>query len=247
MFSFGKKPKPPHISAVIVAAGSASRMEGIDKQQMVIDEIPVVVRSIAQFDSCPMITEIVVVCREEQIADYYTLVREYALDKVVSVVKGGGHRQASVFSGIEACSKDAAFYAIHDGARPLVTPWEIEQCVAAALDLGAAAVGTPVKDTIKVCDGDGFIRATPNREELRAIATPQIFAAGLYREAMDLAIRNRCVYTDDCQLVERTGYKVFISPGSYENIKITTPEDIALAQAILLYREQGVNQWQTFE
>lgn len=237
MFSRRKKSTPPWISAVIVAAGTSSRMEGIDKQQALLQEIPVVVRSIILFQECPMISEIVLVCREEQIADYYRLLQDYELSKVTSVVKGGAQRQDSVFGGIAACSEAVDFYAIHDGARPLATRYEIEQCIAAALEFGAAAVGTPVKDTIKVCGADGFIQSTPNREQLFAIQTPQIFAAPLYREAMARAVESHCVYTDDCQLVERTGNRVFVSPGSYQNIKITTPEDIAVAQAILQCRE----------
>lgn len=244
---FNKKPKDPLISAVIVAAGESIRMEGIDKQQVEIDDVPVVVRSISVFDECPLITEIVVVCREGYIAAYYDLVREYGLGKVSSVVKGGPERQDSVFNGIGACDPETEYYAIHDGARPLVSLWEIEQCVAAAREFGAAAVGTPVKDTIKVCGEDGFIRSTPNRAELWSMATPQIFAAGLYREAMELARRDGRLYTDDCQLVERTGRRVYISQGSYENIKITTPEDIAHAQAILSFREEGASQWLGFE
>lgn len=244
---FQRKPPPPLISAVIVAAGSASRMGGIDKQQVLLEGVPVVVHSIGQFEQCPIIGEIVVVCREEQIAAYYRLVQEYDLQKVASVVKGGAHRQESVFNGIEACAPHTDFYAIHDGARPLVSRWEIEQCVAAALACGAAAVGTRVKDTIKICAEDGFILSTPAREQLVAVGTPQIFAAELYREAMEQAKNNHCLYTDDCQLVERTGSRVAIAPGSYENIKITTPEDLALAQAILHYRAQGGAEWQDFE
>lgn len=247
LFSFREKPPRPFLSAVIVAAGEGARMEGIDKQQVRIDELPVVVRSISIYNDCPLVSEIVVVCREGHIADYYDLVREYGLGKVASVVGGGAERQDSVFHGVEATNGDAEFFAIHDGARPLAAPWEIEQCIAAAFDLGAAAVGTPVKDTIKVRGEDGFIRSTPDRRALWAIATPQVFAAPLYREAMALARRERAVYTDDCQLVERTGRKVFISPGSYENIKITTPEDIALAQAILRFREEGAARWLDFE
>lgn len=243
MFFKKKKPRPPFISAVIVAAGGATRMEGIDKQQVLLRELPVVVHSMLLFQECPMISELVLVCREEQIADYYRLVQDYELSKVATVVKGGAQRQDSVFGGIGACSEDADFYAIHDGARPLVTAMEVEQCIASALSYGAAAVGTPVKDTIKVRGEDGFIQSTPNREQLFAIQTPQIFAAPLYREAMSRAMESHCVYTDDCQLVERTGNRVFISLGSYENIKITTPEDLVLAGAILDFREGGSYPW----
>jgi 2-C-methyl-D-erythritol 4-phosphate cytidylyltransferase len=247
MSLFRKKEKPAFLSAVIVAAGSGSRMEGVDKQRAVIGEIPGVVRSIAMFEACPRVQEIVVVCRPEHIAAYFDLVRDFGLAKVVSVVEGGKERQDSVFRGVEACSPDAQYYAIHDGARPLVTEEEILRCIDAAVKHGAATVATTVKDTIKLCGEDGFIRSTLNRAELRSVATPQIFEAQLYREAMKQARESHCLYTDDCQLVERIGRRVFLSPGSYENIKITTPEDLALAEAILAYREGGVLPWQPYE
>lgn len=235
-----KPPPPPRIAAVVVAAGAANRMGGIDKQFVPLGGVPVVARSIAMFEDSPWITEIVVVCRREQIPDYYRLVQDYAFEKVATVAAGGSTRQESVFSGVEACSDAAAFYAIHDGARPLVSHWEIEQCIQAAMACGAAATGTPVKDTIKVVGEDGLIQSTPNRRQLAAVATPQVFAADRYRQAMQHARKTRCSYTDDCQLLEQQGYPVAVSPGSYENIKITTPEDLVLAKAILLYREQGV-------
>lgn len=242
-----KNEPPPVISAVVVAAGASSRMNGVDKQQALIDAAPVIAHSIGAFEECPAIGEIIVVCRRESIPDVYRLVQEYQMDKVASVVAGGAHRQESVFQGIAACRPDAAYYAIHDGARPLVTQEEIAQCVDAALQYGAAAVGTPVKETIKVCGEDGFVQSTPDRDRLMAVGTPQIFAAGLYREAMERAKQNHCLYTDDCQLLERCGRRVYISPGSYQNIKITTPEDIAVARAILAYRNQEGEPWQTSE
>lgn len=245
MFFFQKKPPRPYLSAVIVAAGSASRMGGLDKQLLPLGEIPVVVHSIGRFQECPLVDEIVVVCRGDQIPVYYDLVRDYGLDKVSTVVAGGTHRQQSVLRGIEACSGEAEYFAIHDGARPLVTPEEIRLCAEAAVEYGAAAVGAPVKDTIKRSGPDRLIRDTPDRRDLYAIQTPQIFEAGLYRSAVDLAERTHALYTDDCQLVEKTGRPVYISPGGYQNIKITTPEDIAVAQAILRYREEGMEQWQT--
>lgn len=247
MFSIGRKKQPPFVSAVIVAAGSSTRMGGIDKQQVPVADIPVLVHSIARFEQHPAVGEIILVCRGELVADYYRLVQEFELAKVARVVAGGEYRQASVFQGIAACSEHAAFYAVHDGARPLVTEREISRCLEAAMQFGAAAVGAPVKDTIKVCDSEGFIESTPDRERLVAIQTPQIFAAPLYREAMDRAIRSHCVYTDDCQLVERCGHRVFVSPGSYENIKITTPEDIAVAETFLSFRELGGAPWQISE
>jgi len=247
MFFFREKPRRPFLSAVVVAAGSASRMSGVDKQQIMIDEVPVVVRSLEQFNNCPDVDEIVLVCREEALAEYYALVRDYALDKVVSVVKGGEQRQHSVFSGIAACSEQAEYYAIHDGARPLVTAEVIRDCIDAAVEYGAAAAGVRAKDTHKICDDGGFIRSTPDRDSLYAIQTPQIFEAELYRRAMEKARAAGRVYSDDCQLVEQADHPVFVAPGSYENIKITTPEDVAMAQAILRCREEGADRWTPFE
>lgn len=232
-----KKEAPVFVSAVVAAAGTASRMNGEDKQMAELGGIPVVARSIGALCACPRVAEVVVVCREEQIADYYDLVRYYGFGKVASVVSGGEHRQDSVFAGIRACRSEAGYYAVHDGARPLVLPDEIERCIDAAIAAKAAAVGVPVKDTIKVCGENGVIISTPSRDTLWAVQTPQIFEAELYRRAMEAALRGGKRYTDDCQLVEAIGHKVVISPGSYENIKITTQADIAVAGAILAFRD----------
>jgi len=239
---FGKKKKTvPFISAVIAAAGEGRRMGGIDKQQvMLLDGMPVIAHSIRQFQECPRIAEIIVVCQEENVADYYHIIRDFDLDKVASVVAGGEERQSSVFAGISACNPDADFYAVHDGARPLVLLEIIESCISEAIKHGAAAVGVPVKDTIKIEGKTGFINSTVDRSTLRAIQTPQIFEAKAYHRAMSLAKSRGHTYTDDCQLMEHAGKDVFIAPGSYDNIKITTPEDIAHANAILSYRMGGL-------
>lgn len=239
MALFRKKDKAPplFVSAVIVAAGAAQRMGGVDKQQLMLGELPVVVRSVVQFCLSPRISEVVLVCRQEEIGDYLHMVQDFQLDKVSSVVAGGCQRQDSVFAGIAACSSQADFFAIHDGARPLILPEQIEGCITDALAYGAAAVGVPVKNTIKVRNNEGFISSTPDRASLWSIQTPQIFDAALYKNAMAQAKHNGRSYTDDCQLVEHMGHSVFISEGSYENIKITTPEDVILAHAILAWRE----------
>jgi len=246
---FGRRKKAPatYISTVIAAAGMSSRMNGIDKQQAPIDEVPVVIRTLAAFEACPRIDEVILVCREEMIPEYYSLIQEHMLRKVISVVGGGPTRQDSVFLGIRACNPAATHYAIHDGARPLVEGSVIDSCIDAALAYGAAAAGIPVRDTIKVRDEAGFVATTPPRAQLIAIQTPQIFEAGLYRAAMAAAQRQGRIYTDDCQLIEHAGKPVYISPGSSENIKITTPEDLAIAQAVLKYREEGPDQWMLFE
>jgi 2-C-methyl-D-erythritol 4-phosphate cytidylyltransferase len=239
MSLFGKKKEPPFVAAVVVAAGGGARMAGIDKQLFELGGVPVVARSLAALSACPRIREIVLVCRREQLADYYDLVKLFGFDKVKTVIKGGEQRQQSVAAGIAACSEEAAFYAIHDGARPLVLPQDIESCIDLAYETGAAAVAVSVTDTIKICDERGAVIQTPNRERLWAVQTPQIFEAGLYRRALESATSAGHFYTDDCQLVENAGHTVVMSPGSHGNIKITRPEDIAIAEAILEFREMG--------
>lgn len=223
----------PECGAVIVCAGSARRMEGIDKLLTPIAGMPAAARSIAAFHRCEFIREIVVVCREDQLREYRALVDTYGFGKVHSVVTGGATRQQSVFNGIRALSQQCGYFAVHDGARPMVTGEIIETALENAQKYGAATAAMPVKDTIKHADGEGFISATPDRSMLYLTQTPQIFSAGLYRAAMERAISEGKDYTDDCQLIEATGAKVFLSPGSYRNSKLTTPEDMEIARLYL--------------
>jgi len=155
------------------------------------------------------------------------------------VVEGAATRQASVFAGVAACSRRAEYFAIHDGARPLVTPEEVEACVEAAFKHGAAALGVRPKDTLKRAGVNGYITATINRDETVAIQTPQVFEAAVYRSAMWTAVSEGQSYSDDCQLVERLGKRVYIVKGRYGNIKLTTPEDLIVARALLGCREGG--------
>ncbi len=238
-----KKKQIPIISAVVAAAGSSSRMadtdaaENIDKQLLLLDGVPVIARSIAALSACERIQEIIVVCREEAIADYYDIVKLYNFTTVKVVIKGGEDRQASVAAGISACSENAEYYAIHDGARPLVSPADINSCIDAAIKYGAAAVAVPVTDTIKMCDERGVVVTTPTRDRLWAVQTPQIFEAGLFRRALEQSALGARAYTDDCQLIESTGHLVVMSQGSHENIKITRPSDLAIASAILQFTQ----------
>ncbi len=244
---FKKKKNMPLVSAVVVAAGSADRMQGIDKQQALLDGLPVVVRSVEVLSRCPMVGEVVLVCPPQSIPEYYALTREFSLDLVSAVVGGGASRQQSVFLGVEACDDQAAYYLIHDGARPLVTPEVVEECIRAAMEFGAAAPGMTPKDTIKVVDKDGFAVSTPPRKGLAAIQTPQVFESGLYRQAMARAKGQGHEYTDDCQLVEQIGHRVKVVPGGYSNLKITIPEDLAMAEAVLQFQEEGWSRWEVFE
>lgn len=234
---FRKREPDIHVTAIVAAAGNGSRMEGIDKQLAELDDVPVLVHSILALSDCRAVKEVVVVCREEQIPDIYNLVREYDLEKVSTVIRGGDDRQQSVFAGVEAAGPGTEYFAIHDGARPLVSRRDIESCIEDAVRYGAAALGAPIKDTLKRADMEGFIGATVDREAIYAIYTPQIFEAELYRNGMEKAKYTGRIYSDDCQLMEACGHKVRITKGSSGNMKITTPEDLDLAESILLNRE----------
>ncbi len=238
-----KKKRIPFVSAVVAAAGSSNRMAGadsaenIDKQLLTLEGVPVLARSIAALSACRRIREIVVVCREDAVADCYDIIKLYGFTSVKAVIKGGGERQGSVAAGIAECSENAEYFAVHDGARPLISPTDIDRCIDAAIEFGAAAVAVPVTDTIKMCDERGMVVTTPSRDRLWAVQTPQIFEAGMFRRALDNAVRNGRIYTDDCQLVESSGHQVVMSPGSYDNIKITRPSDLAVASAILQFTQ----------
>ncbi len=232
------------VSAIIVAAGSASRMEGINKQQAMLLGKPVIVHTLLQFQRCDLISEIVLVCRESETASLSDLALKYDITKLKAAVSGGDTRNKSVANGVAACSDDTGYYCIHDGARPLITDEIIKETIAAAVQYGAAACGVPVKDTIKVVNEDEGILNTPERFMLRAVQTPQIFEKGLYLAALNHAESIHLSVTDDCGTVERyfADHKISrfvkMTAGSYTNIKITTPEDLLIAEALLKGAEQ---------
>ena len=237
---FQKKKTPPGLcSAVIVAAGSARRMEGIDKILAPLGELPVLVHTLYAFQDCPAFDEVVVVTREDLLVEVSRLCKEYRLDKVTKVVVGGAERIHSVRAGLQEVNPEAGLIAIHDGARPLVTREVLEEAVARAWTTGAAATAIPVTDTIKR-EENGQTVETVDRSQLRAVQTPQVFEAGLIRAALEKAVQDGENLTDDCAAVERIGMKVSLTAGSRENIKITTPFDLLLGEAILESRVRGV-------
>lgn len=227
----------PFVTAVIVAAGNSTRMGGVNKQFLLIDGVPVLIRTLLVFSQSDMIDEIIVAAREEDIPKMFAMIKEYKVLKVTDIVKGGKTRQESVFNAIRRSSPLSEYFAIHDGARPLVTEKIIEDTVREAFLTGAAATGVRVKDTVKVVNENGFITATPDRNYLWAVHTPQVFERRLYLSAIDNVLNSE-MFTDDCKLLEEYGAEVKMVEGSYENIKITTPEDTDIAQAILYRREQ---------
>lgn len=219
-----------YTGAVIVAAGSASRMQGIDKVMACIGDEPMIVKTVRAFQTCDAIREIVIVTRPDLITDIMNLCS--AFDKVKAVVVGGNSREESVQSGIRALSKKVKLIAVHDGARPLITRQLIDTVVRAAHSYHAAAPGIPVKDTVKVVDG-GVVMATPDRNRLQAIQTPQVFDVDLLRCALHFVKKNKLQVTDDCSAVEHMGMSVKIVRGDERNIKVTTPMDLKIAQLLL--------------
>ncbi len=216
--------------AVIVAAGSASRMGGIDKVMAQLHGEPMILRTVRTFQECDAISEIVVVTRQDLIMRITDLCRN--LPKVKAVVVGGASRQESVNLGLNSLSPDVKLAAVHDGARPLVTWQVIDRVVRAAHTYGAAAPAVPVKDTIKVVKG-GVVVNTPDRSTLQAVQTPQVFDFDLLRGALKKAQEDGAQLTDDCSAVERMGLAVRIVEGDEENLKVTTPVDLKIAEMIL--------------
>ncbi len=216
--------------AVIVAAGSASRMGGIDKVMADLGGEPMILRTVRAFQNCDAIASIVIVTREDLIQPIAGLCRD--MKKVVAVVAGGGSRQESVHLGLNALPKGTKLAAVHDGARPLISWQIIDRVVRAANTYGAAAPAIPVKDTIKVVSG-GLVKETPDRATLQAVQTPQVFDFDLLRGALKKAETDGASVTDDCSAVERTGMKIKIVEGDERNLKVTTPMDLKIAELLL--------------
>ncbi len=229
--------KQPYVAAIVPAAGMSSRMGGCEKQFEDLGGMPVLARTLLALSESDWIQEIILVVRQDAMQDALALVNAWHIPKVASIVSGGNTRQESVLRGLEAVRAESGYVAIHDGARPLVTGQVIADAVISAVRYGAAAAAVPVVDTIKVADGDGKILSTPNRDTLFAVQTPQVFGLQEYRQAAKLAKENQRDYTDDCQMLEAAGKGVWLSRGDRENLKITTPLDLVVAQAILEQRE----------
>jgi len=227
---FGKKKNSgaerPRVCAVLVAAGSSRRMGGENKLMMELGGIPVLAHTLMAFERCDVIDDIVLVCREEDIVPYSQLAQDFAVSKLRTAVRGGDSRTASVLAGVHACPEGTGIVAIHDGARAVET----------AVQHGAAAPVVAMKDSIKRID-NGFIAADVPREKIAAVQTPQVFQIELIDRALRTAERDGKTFTDDCAAVEDFGKSVRATTGSYENIKITTPEDLLVGEAFLQGRE----------
>ena len=216
------------VGAIIVAAGRGERMGGMDKMFALLGGKPVLARVIDAFQKCKPVDQIVVVISRENLGPCQQLVAEQGWSKVTEVCLGGERRQDSVAAGLSRLNQ-CKWVAIHDGARPLVTVELIEQGLEAARETGAAIAGVPVTDTIKVADSDGVVQKTLRRQNLWAVQTPQVFRFDILTRAYQQATVE---VTDDATLVEGLGYKVKLYMGTYDNIKITTPDDLILAEAL---------------
>lgn len=233
--------QPHFTSAIIAAAGRGTRMcdaAGTTKQLMELCGMPVIVRTLLAFQQSALINEIIVVAREDELGVYEEYKEQYGLSKIAAVVPGGETRQESVLCGFERISDEADFVAIHDGARCLISVEAIDAVVNEAFRKGAATAATKASDTVKRADNHGFISETVNRDELWLAQTPQVFKTEVYRAAAYTAKEEGFTATDDNMLAEHVGFQVKLVDCGTENIKITTPADLAIAEVILSRREK---------
>ena len=242
MLRFFKKVREarrPRCAALVAAAGSSQRMGGVNKLLQPLEGVPVLVRTLAALQVAGSVDEIIVAAREEDILEISQLCRTYGLSKCTKVVRGGENRVHSVLLAALEAAPETELLAVQDGARPLVTPELIDRVAAAAARCGAAAPAVAVKDTVKAAGADGAVEETLDRGRLRAVQTPQVFQADLLKAALQSALEQDAPVTDDASAVERLGKTVFLVDGEEENLKITTPLDLSLAEAVIRAREEG--------
>ena len=232
LFQKYKKAQSKGVCAVIVAAGSGSRMGCTDTSKIMLELLgkPVISYTLRAYESAQSVDSIVVVARQEDMMLITDIAREFGISKLKSVVAGGATRSESVENGLAALPSTTGYVAIADGARPLITPEIINDTVAQAIKVGGAAAAIPIRDTLKRVS-DGKITQTVDRTSLYAVQTPQVFDVIKYRAARSVATAKE--YTDDTMYFEDAGFAVAVTEGSASNIKITYKEDIALAESIL--------------
>lgn len=221
-------------TAVIVAAGKGKRMgTEISKQFLPLCGKEILAHTVEKFEKAACIRDIILVTGGDALQDVRQMVQEYGWKKIISVTEGGKERQDSVFLGLQQVPQDTEIVLIHDGVRPFVTEEILERSIAAAKETGGCVAGVPAKDTIKVCDAEGFAIATPNRSTLRQIQTPQTFRRKEILAAYEKAKADGFLGTDDASVAEYSGFPVRVIMGSYRNIKITTKEDLLIGAAFL--------------
>lgn len=232
---FRRKQKFPHCSVVIVAAGSSERM-GSDKMLMTLGSKPVIIRTLMAFQKSPMVDDIVVVTRPEKIVAIADMIKLYDISKVTQVISGGATRVESSLAGVSAVRKGAKLIAIHDGARPLVSQELIERVIQGANEHISAVPAIPSTDTLKMVDAEGVIIGPVNRDTVVRVQTPQVFDADIIKGALTKAVQKRLTVTDDCSAVDMMGFSTYTVEGDTGNIKLTLPEDMVQAEAILKSR-----------
>ena len=219
--------------AIIVAAGCSSRMNGVNKQTALLCGIPVLARTLLAFENSGAVSNIILVTRSNDMLDAQILAERYGISKLTDIICGGDTREESVARGIAVLKKNDEFVLIHDGARPLVTAEIISGVANALKSCSAVTCAVPLKDTVKRVDKNGIVTETPDRSSLFAVQTPQGVRVEEFKTAIEKASRDLTNFTDDMSVMEAAGYTVHITNGSYKNIKITTPEDIMLAEYLL--------------
>lgn len=231
----------PYCAAIVAAAGRSERMGGTDKLTANLLGEPVLVHTLRALDEAERVDEIVVAVRPDRLEEMADLVESACLLKPVRVVEGGQSRAESVLLAALAVEGEAELLAIHDGARPLILPEQIDELIALGQRTYAVAPALPVTDTVKIADDiQGVVRATPDRKTLFAVQTPQVFQTDIVKAALQAALSAGAELTDDCSAVERLGKEVYLTAGWRENIKITTAQDLTLAEALLKQREAEV-------
>ena len=234
-----REEKPLTCGAVVLGAGNAQRM-GFDKMTMMLDGQPVLVRAISAFQQSPLVEEIVVVTKTERIEEVADLCRQYNLTKVSAVVCGGKTRTESALAGVMALKKDSRLTAIHDGARPLVSQELIEACIRKAGIQYAAIPVVRSTDTLRGIDEKGALTGVYDRDKIVRVQTPQIFQTELVKGALTDAVQKGMTFTDDATAVERLGVKIQAVEGEEDNLKLTTPQDLMIAEGILERRKGAV-------
>ena len=220
------------LSAIIVAAGSSQRM-GFDKLLALLGDLPVLAHTIDAFERTSSVDEIILVARAERVGEFEELVRQQGFKKVRSVIPGGERRHDSVRAGLQRLNENATHVAVHDAARPLVMPEQIERVFELARLHGGAALAEPITNTVKRADESGVVTGSIPRENLYAMQTPQIFARDLLDQAYAKIGDANLSVTDEVSAVEHLGAKVVLLPNDEWNVKITYPRDLLLAQAVM--------------
>lgn len=227
----------PYCAALVPAAGRSRRMGGTDKLTALLGGEPVLHRTLWALDNARLVDEIVVAASPDRLEEIAALCVRAGVKKPLRVVEGGDSRAQSVLMAALAASDRCELLAVHDGARPLIRGEQVDDMVRLGQKTYAAAPALPVTDTVKVADTAGVVQSTPDRRSLYAVQTPQVFQANLLKAALQSAVEANVEITDDCSAVERLGKTVYLVPGWRENIKITTQEDLMLAETFLRERE----------